>query len=363
MVTISRNVSTSKIIDLRSDTVTLPTDEMREAIARAELGDDVYGEDPTVNQLERLAASIMGKEAGMLVPSGTMGNLAAMLTHCERGTKAFLGSQAHTYIYEAGGAAALGSIVMTPIQNSPEGELDLDQLREELERPADAHFAPPALVASENTHNLCSGAAVDLSHAAAVAELARSHSLPVHLDGARIFNAALALETTPQRIASFADSVSFCLSKGLACPIGSLLCGDSEFIARARRTRKVLGGGMRQAGIVAAAGIVALERMVDRLAEDHLNARALAEGLSLVAGIEVRPVKRRTNMVVFDIAGTAEVAAAFTANLSQRGVRVGVRGPTAFRAVTHYGISRADVDRAVAAASEAAAEVFANFEH
>jgi threonine aldolase len=355
-----RPVTTTKTIDLRSDTVTLPTEEMREAIARATLGDDVYGEDPTVNQLERIAASIMGKEAAMLVPSGTMGNLAAMLTHCARGTKVFLGSQAHTYVYEAGGAAALGGVVMTPIQNSPGGELDLDQLGEELERPPDAHFAPPALVALENTHNLCSGAAVEQSHAAAVFELAQGHSLPVHLDGARIFNAALGLETTPAQIASLADSVSFCLSKGLACPVGSLLCGSAEFIAKARRMRKALGGGMRQAGIIAAAGVVALERMVDRMTEDHLNARALAEGLSLVAGIEVRRVKRRTNMVVFDIAGDAGAAAAFTAALQERNVLVGARGPTAFRAVTHYGISREHVDRAVAAASEAAAEAFAD---
>ncbi|HJU11925.1 MAG TPA: GntG family PLP-dependent aldolase, partial [Candidatus Binataceae bacterium] len=242
-------MTTSKTIDLRSDTVTLPTDEMREAISRAELGDDVYGEDPTVNRLETIAASMMGKEAAMLVPSGTMGNLAAMLTHCARGTKVFLGSNAHTYAYEAGGAAALGGVVMTPIDNNQDGELDLEQLRAELERPPDAHFAPPALVALENTHNLCAGAAVDLSHAAAVAELAHGHSLPVHLDGARIFNAALALETTADKIASFADSVSFCLSKGLACPIGTLLCGNCEFIAKSRRVRKVLGGGMRQAGI------------------------------------------------------------------------------------------------------------------
>jgi threonine aldolase len=351
-------VSTSKTIDLRSDTVTLPTDEMREAIARAELGDDVYGEDPTVNQLERLAASMMGKDAAMLVPSGTMGNLAAMLTHCARGTKAFLGSQAHTYVYEAGGAAALGGVVMTPIENHPGGELNLDQLRDELERPPDAHFAAPALVALENTHNLCAGAAVDLSHVGAVAELAHGHSLPVHLDGARIFNAALALETTPEKIASFADSVSFCLSKGLACPVGSLLCGGAEFIARARRVRKALGGGMRQAGIIAAAGIVALHTMIDRMVEDHLNARALAEGLSLIARIEVCPVKRRTNMVVFDIAGKTQAAVAFAASLKERGVLVGARGPTAFRAVTHYGISRDDINRAVAAASEAAAEAF-----
>jgi threonine aldolase len=353
-------VSTTKTIDLRSDTVTLPTDEMREAIARAALGDDVYGEDPTVNQLERMAASMLGKEAAMLVPSGTMGNLAAILTHCARGTKAFLGAQAHSYVYEAGGAAALGGVVMTPIQNSAGGELDLAQLSDELERPPDAHFAPPALVALENTHNLCSGAAIDLSHAAAVAELAHVHSLPVHLDGARIFNAALALEATVEKIASFADSVSFCLSKGLACPVGSLLCGSAEFIARARRMRKVLGGGMRQAGIIAAAGIVALRTMIDRLTEDHLNARALAEGLSLIAGIEVRPVRRRTNMVVFDIAGDAEAAVIFTACLKQRGVLIGARGPTAFRAVTHYGIGREDVNRAVSAASEAAAEAFAD---
>jgi threonine aldolase len=201
------------LIDLRSDTVTLPTPAMREAMARAELGDDVYGEDPTVNRLERMAADIVGMEAAMLVPSGTMGNLAAMLTHCARGTKAMLGAQAHTYLYEAGGASALGGVVMTPIRNTDSGELDLDELREELARPPDNHFALSGLVALENTHNLCGGAAVEVSHMAVVAELARAHRLPVHLDGARIFNAAVALETTAKNIASNADSVSFCLSK------------------------------------------------------------------------------------------------------------------------------------------------------
>lgn len=345
-------------IDLRSDTVTLPTDEMREAMARAELGDDVYGEDPTVNRLERIAADLTGKQAAMFVPSGTMGNLAAMLTHCPRGTKALLGDAAHTYVYEAGGAAALGGIVMTPIRNTAEGELDLDQLREELGRPPDAHFAEPALVALENTHNLCSGAAVELSHLAEVAEAARRRALPVHLDGARIFNAALALETSVARIAATADSLSFCLSKGLACPVGSLLCGSAEFIRRARRTRKVLGGGMRQVGVLAAAGIVALDKMVDRLAEDHQNARALAQGLGLIAGINVRSAKRRTNMVVFDVEGGAAEAAKFVAALRERDVLIGARGGSTFRAVTHYGISRAAIDRAVAAASEAAAAAF-----
>jgi threonine aldolase len=347
-----------KNIDLRSDTVTLPTKEMREAIARAELGDDVYGEDPSVTRLEQLAAAVVGKEAAMLVPSGTMGNLTAMLTHCPRGTKAFLGSQAHTYVYEAGGASAFGGIVITPIRNTTDGRLELDELCEELERPLDLHFAKPSLIALENTHNLCNGAAVELSHMAEVSDLARRHALPVHLDGARMFNAALALETSAEKIASYADSVSFCLSKGLACPVGSLLCGSGEFVGRARRMRKALGGGMRQAGIIAAAGIVALEKMVDRLSEDHLNARALAEGLGLIAGINVRPVERRTNMVVFDVDGDANSALKFTGALKQRDVLIGVRGPTSFRAVTHYGISRPDIDRAVAAASEAAAETF-----
>ncbi len=331
---------------------------MREAMARAELGDDVYGEDPTVNRLERMAADIVGMEAAMLVPSGTMGNLAAMLTHCARGTKAMLGAQAHTYLYEAGGASALGGIVMTPIRNTDNGELDLDELREELARPPDNHFALSGLVALENTHNLCGGAAVEVSHMAAVAELARAHRLPVHLDGARIFNAAVALETTAKNIASNADSVSFCLSKGLACPVGSLLCGRREFIGRARRMRKVLGGGMRQAGVFAAAGIVALESMIDRLAEDHLNARALAEGLGLVAGLNVRPVKRRTNMVMFEVDGGAPTGVKFAAAMKERGVIAHARGPSSFRAVTHNGISRHDVDLVVAAAAEAAGEVF-----
>jgi threonine aldolase len=280
-----------KKIDLRSDTVTLPTDEMREAMARADLGDDGYAEDPTVNRLEATAAALMGKQAAVLLPSGTMGNLAAMIAHCPRGTKAFLGSEAHSCVYEGGGAAALGGILMTPVRNTADGELDLDALRAELERPSEVHFAEPAMVALENTHNLCGGTAVEVSHMAAVFALARSHSLSVHLDGARIFNAAIALGATPKEIASFADSVSFCLSKGLACPIGSLLCGTAAFAIRVRRIRKMLGGAMRQAGIVAAAGIVALSTMVDRLAEDHINARKLADMLNH-KGYEVVVVRK-----------------------------------------------------------------------
>ncbi|MFZ0676473.1 low-specificity L-threonine aldolase [Candidatus Binatus sp.] len=346
------------MIDLRSDTVTLPTPEMREAIARAELGDDVYGEDPSVNRLEAMAASMIGKDAAILVPSGTMGNLAAMLTHCARGTKAIVGSQSHTNLYEAGGASALGGIVLTAIANTEDGELDTDELARELGTPADDHFAQPSLVVIENTHNRCGGASIKLSHMAEVSTAARRRKIPLHLDGARIFNAAIALETTPKEIASNADTVSFCLSKGLGCPIGSLLCGSREFIASAHRTRKVLGGGMRQAGIIAAAGIVALTTMVDRLAEDHQNARALAQGLALVAGLNVRPVKNRTNMVVFDVDGDADASRRFATAMKERGVLISPREATSFRAVTHNGISRADIDRAVAAAAQATGEVF-----
>jgi threonine aldolase len=331
---------------------------MREAIARAELGDDVYGEDPTVNRLERTAAALMGKEAGLLVSSGTMGNLIAMLTHCGRGTRAIVGAQSHTYCYEAGGVSVLGGVMLAPIRNGDGGELDLDELTGEISAPQDDHFAVPSLIVLENTHNRCGGSPVKLSHLAEVRELANRRALPVHLDGARIFNAAIALETSAKEIASYFDSVTFCLSKGLACPVGSVLCGRADFIARAHRIRKLLGGGMRQAGIIAAAGLVALDTMVDRLAEDHQNARALAQGLTLVAGINVRPVAQRTNMVHFDIDGDGASASRFNKAMKERGVLVSAREGTAFRAVTHYGISRADIDRTVSAASEAAAEVF-----
>jgi len=346
-------------IDLRSDTVTLPTPEMREAIARAELGDDFYGEDPTVNRLEEMAAELMGKPAALLVPSGTMANLIALMVHCPRGRKAIVGSRAHAYLYEAGGGAAVGGVVMTPVSNLENGALELTELEQELATPPEAHFAQPALVAIENTHNLCGGVAVPASHMAEVAALARRHRIPVHLDGARIFNAAIALESDIRTLASYADSVSFCLSKGLGCPVGSLLCGTLEFVAQAHRVRKLLGGGMRQAGVIAAAGIVALRTMVDRLAEDHLNASVLAEGLKLVAGIRVQAVSRRTNMVYMDIDGDIARAQKFQAALKDREVLIGCSGRNRLRAVTHFGIDRKAIERTVSAAAEAAREALA----
>jgi threonine aldolase len=347
------------VIDLRSDTVTLPTPQMREAIARAELGDDVYGEDPTVNRLQETAAELTGKEAALLVASGTMANLIALMVHCPRGRKAIVGSKAHTYVYEAGSGSVVGGIAMTPVPNLETGGLDLTELERELATAPDAHFAQPALVALENTHNNCGGVAVPTSHLADAAAMARRYGVAVHLDGARIFNAAIALETDVASLAGYADTVSFCLSKGLSCPVGSLLCGSREFIDEAHRVRKLLGGGMRQAGIIAAAGVVALDMMVDRLAEDHLNARALAEGLGLVAGINVQAASRRTNMVFFEVDGDETAAQTFQGALKERQVLVGRRGPNSFRAVTHYGIDRTAIDRAVTAAAEAAGEAFA----
>ena len=270
---------TDRIIDLRSDTVTLPTPAMREAIAKAELGDDVFGEDPTVNRLEAMAAEMLGKEAALLTASGTMSNLVALLAHCQRGDEVIVGSEAHVLHYEAVGAAALGGLELRPIPNDDRGRLDPSDV-ERAVRPPDIHQPRSTLVCLENTHNRCGGAVLSEHDLAAVAQAARRWGMAVHLDGARIFNAAVALGMPAAQLARHVDSVAFCLSKGLACPVGSVLCGSAQFIQRARRYRKMVGGGMRQAGIIAAAGIVALETMIDRLQEDHDNARVLAEGRS-----------------------------------------------------------------------------------
>jgi threonine aldolase len=250
------------IIDLRSDTVTHPTPAMREAMARAEVGDDVFGDDPTVNRLQEMAAERMGKEAGLFVPSGTMGNLAAVLSHCGRGDEVILGSKSHTFLYEAGGVSALGGVHSHQASNQPDGTLDLGEVRGAI-RSEDDHFPVTRLICLENTHNRCGGVALTVEYTRAAGELAHEHGLALHLDGARIFNAAVALGVEAGDLAAPADSITFCLSKALSAPVGSVLCGSKDFIARARRARKQLGGGMRQAGVLAAAGIVALETMVN----------------------------------------------------------------------------------------------------
>jgi threonine aldolase len=328
-------------IDLRSDTVTHPTPAMREAMYRAEVGDDVFGEDPTVRRLEEMAAERMGKEAALFVASGTMGNLVALLTHCGRGDEVILGDRSHTFVYEQGGMAALGGITPRPIPNQPDGTLRLEDIRAAI-RSENVHYPRTRLVCLENTHNLCDGAPLTAEYTAAVARLAHSCGLRVHLDGARIFNAAAALNCDVRDLVREVDSVMFCLSKGLCAPVGSVLCGSADFIYEARRARKVVGGGMRQAGVLAAAGIVALEQMTGRLAEDHARARRLAEGLAQIPGVQVGPVY--TNIFYFWLDGVPMASQEFLHRLREQGVLVLGREDGRFRAVTHYWITDEDIE-------------------
>jgi len=339
-----------KITDLRSDTVTQPTPEMREAMYRAEVGDDVFGDDPTVNRLEAMSAERLGKEAALFVASGTMGNLVAFLTHCGRGDEVILGNHSHSFLFEQGGMAALGGITPRPIPTQPDGTLRLEDSEGAI-RGDTGHFPRTRLVCLENTHNTCNGAPLTADYTAQATHLAHDHGLHVHLDGARIFNAAAALGVDARELVRDVDSVMFCLSKGLCAPVGSLLCGNADFIAEARRARKVVGGGMRQAGILAAAGIVALEQIVGRLAEDHTRAKRLAEGLAHIPGMEVAPVT--TNILYFRLTEdvpqtTDEVVAA----LAERGVLLLGRVDGRFRAVTHYWITDEDIERTIRAMEE-----------
>jgi threonine aldolase len=340
------------MIDLRSDTVTWPTTAMREAMFHAKVGDDVMGEDPSVNRLEQMAAERMGKPAALFVASGTMGNLAALLACCQRGDEVILGDRAHTFLYEAGGMAALGGIHPRPLPNRSDGTLELGEI-EAAVRADNPHFPRSRLIALENTHNRCGGVAIPPNYFATVRELADRNGLLVHLDGARIFNAALALGVDPRAITQNVDSITFCLSKGLGAPVGSVLCGSVDFIYRAHRVRKMLGGGMRQAGILAAAGIVALEQMVDRLAEDHARARRLAEGIAAISGfsIDLEPVQ--TNIVYFDLAQSAALMGhEVVARLRERDVLVTYSPDRGFRAVVHCWITDQDIEAALGALND-----------
>lgn len=339
-------------IDLRSDTVTLPSPAMRAAMSAAALGDDVYGEDPTVNELERLAAERVGKEAAVLVVSGTMGNLAAMLGHCQRGQRVILGNESHIYHYEAGGASTLGGLIYHPLSTDPNGCIDLAELAEAATTIDDAHFAPPGIICLENTHNRRGGVVLTPDYLAQVRRIANDHGLPVHLDGARIFNAAVALGVPVTDLTRHVDTVMFCLSKGLSAPVGSLVAGPADVIARVRRVRKMLGGGMRQAGVIAAAGIVALTEMVDRLAEDHTNARLLAAGLAELPGVQIDLSKVQTNIVRFSFDHPRLSVEAFLTALRKRGILMGSMSNTSIRAVTHYGIEAAHIEQVVSAAAE-----------
>ena len=336
-----------EIIDLRSDTVTLPTEEMLEAIRHAKLGDDVFREDPTVNRLEALAAEKMGKEAALLVTSGTQANLAALMSNTKRGDLVILESESHIYWYEVGGVSMIAGLLPWPVK-SRFGAPTPEDIEAAI-RPRDIHFPEPALVCLENTHNRHGGTIITPTQIKAVSDVAQEHGLKLYLDGARIFNAAVALGVDVKEFTQHVDNLMFSLSKGLCCPVGSLLVGTHEFIEKARKIRKLLGGGMRQAGIIAAPGIVALETMIDRLAEDHRNARRLAEGIARIGGVQIDLSRVQTNIVCFDISGLGVSADEFLLWLKANGVLALAMGKHKVRLVTHRGIGREHVEKVVAA--------------
>jgi threonine aldolase len=335
---------------LRSDTVTLPTDEMREAMNNAEVGDDVYQEDPTVNQLEELAANKVGKEAALFIPSGTMGNLIAVLTHCQRGDEVIVEMDSHIYYYEVGGMSAVAGVIPRLIIGN-KGIPDPQDIKMAL-RDENLHYPKTTLICLENTHNRAGGTITPPEVIEEICRLAHQQNIQVHLDGARIFNAAIALNIQPALLTKNVDSLMFCLSKGLSAPVGSILAGSKEFIQRARKNRKMLGGGMRQAGILAAAGIIALEQMMERLKEDHKNARILGEGLANISGIKVDLETVQTNMVYFDLQESGIDTYQFLPKLAKYNILGLPRPPTKVRLVTHYGISEEDIYATIKAIKE-----------
>jgi threonine aldolase len=348
-------MSTKEVIDLRSDTVTLPTEEMLEAIRHAELGDDVFGEDPTVNRLEEMAAEKMGKEAALLVTSGTQANLVSLMSNTRRGELVILEAEAHMYWYEAGGISAVAGLLPWLIK-SQYGALDPKDVEAAI-RPRNIHFPEPTLICIENTHNRHGGTVITPNQIKAISEVAMAHGLRLYMDGARVFNAAVALKVDVKEFTRHLDNLMFCLSKGLSCPVGSVVVGTREFIDRARKIRKVLGGGMRQAGIIAAPGIIALEKMIDRLEEDHRNAKRLAEGTSRIEGIAVNMERVQTNMVLFDVSGLGVADELFLSKLKENGVLALTSAKNKVRMVTHRGIEKEHIEKAITAIENVANEL------
>ncbi|MFB6366762.1 low-specificity L-threonine aldolase [Paenibacillus elgii] len=335
-------------IELRSDTFTLPTPEMLEAMVHAELGDDVYGEDVTVKKLEATAAEMLGKEAAIFMPSGTMANLASIMAHCPRGSKVLVGDESDIYIYEAAGATVCGGIMYEPIRTQADGRLDPADLQRAVPRdPTDPQFALPGLLCLENPHNRMGGRVLPLSYLEEVRAFAREQQIPVHMDGARIWNASIAMGVPAAAIAEYADSLQFCLSKGLSAPIGSMVVGSEAFIQNVYRIRKMLGGGMRQAGVIAAAGLVSLNNMIARLEEDHANAKHLALGLSNIPGIACDHHAVETNIVFFRVTDSRFTWESFVKKLHQKGVYVDELGHGRIRAVTHAGVSSRHIEQAL----------------
>ncbi|HEY9289258.1 MAG TPA: low-specificity L-threonine aldolase [Candidatus Dormibacteraeota bacterium] len=334
----------TRIVELRSDTFTQPTEAMRQAMATAEVGDDVWDEDPTIHRLQARAAEMVGKESALFVPSGTMGNLCALLSHTQPGDEVILELDSHIFQNEVAGGAMVGGLQLRPLDTA-DGRIQPEQVRKAIREP-DIHEPRTGLLCLENTHNRKGGICLTPRQTAVVCEVAHDAGFPVHLDGARVFNAAVALEVDVRELTAPVDSVMFCLSKGLSAPVGSLLAGTDKFIGRARRTRKMLGGGMRQAGILAAAGLVSLDQMVGRLADDHRNARRLAEGLQGLPGIDVDLAKVETNMVFGD-SRPPLTARAFLERCREVGVLLDIASASRWRMVTHRGVSEADIDYAI----------------
>jgi len=331
-----------KIIDLRSDTVTLPSNEIRQAIFDAELGDDVFQEDKNVNLLEKQATTLSGKESALLVPSGTMGNLISFLVHCSRGTEAILGNKSHTFIYEAGGISAFGGIHSHQLENSDDGLINIDHIKQAI-RVDNVHFPKTSLISLENTHNMCFGSPISKDYIDQVSNVAKENNLKLHIDGARIFNATTALNITLSNLIKNVDSVTFCLSKGLACPIGSVICGSKDFIDSARRMRKALGGGMRQAGIIAAAGLIAINKLETQISEDHDNAHLLADGLDQIDGLYIDKNKVKTNIIYFELQSDLISSEDLLQEMKNRDILFFEVSPNRYRLVTHYGITNSDI--------------------
>ena len=344
-----------EVIDLRSDTVTLPTEEMLEAIRHAKLGDDVYSEDPTVNRLEEMAAERLGKEAALLVASGTMANLVSLMCNAKRGELVILESESHMYWYEVGGVSAVAGLLPWPLK-SKFGALDPEDVEAAI-KPRNIHFPEPALVCVEDTHNRHGGTIVTPERLKAISEVAGVHGLRVYMDGARLFNAAVALKIDVKEFAKHVDNLMFCLSKGLSCPVGSLVVGTRDFVEKARKIRKLLGGGMRQAGVIAAPGIIALEKMVGRLEDDHRNARFLAEGMTRIDGLGVDLERVQTNMVLFSVDDLGVGDAPFVSALMDKGVLAAAIAKNRIRLVTHRGIEREHVEKALNAIENVVANI------
>lgn len=338
----------NKRFDFRSDTVTVPTKEMREAMYTAEVGDDVLGEDPTIKHLERLAAEKVGKEAALFVTSGTQGNLVAVLTHTKRGDEVLMESEAHIYYYEVGGIAALGGVIPRLIQGNA-GVITPDALRQAL-RGENIHFPTPTLICIENTHNRAGGTIWTPEQVEEVAVVARERGLQVHMDGARVFNAAIAQNCTVSALVAPVDSVMFCLSKGLGAPVGSILAGSAEFISRARKWRKMLGGGMRQAGVIAAAGVVALESMTERLVDDHTLAWKIGQAISVIPHLSVDLERLKTNIVIAEVDSAWGTAEKLIKALAAEEILASDFGPQTVRFVTHKDVGKVDADKLVATA-------------